>query len=56
MTEGEDPQILEAIHMHNKVIFDCLNQELNVFRPFFSCKGEPYLWFTPGKITFFSIG
>mgnify|MGYP006898468726 CR=1 FL=1 len=44
------------MHVHNRVIFDNLNDELNLFRPFFYCNGEPYPWFIPGKITFFSIG
>ena len=44
------------MHIHNRVIFDHLNDELNLFRPFQSCNGEPYPWFIPGKITFFSIG
>lgn len=39
MTEGEDPIVLEAVHVHNKAIFDCMNDELSVFRPFYSCKG-----------------
>ena len=44
------------MHIHNRVLFDSLNDELNLFRPFFYCNGEPYPWFIPGKITFFSIG
>lgn len=33
----------EAQHIHNKVIFDCVNESLNMVRPFGS-QGEPMPW------------
>lgn len=33
----------EAQHIHNKVIFDCVNEGLNMVRPY-SNQGEPMLW------------
>lgn len=33
----------EAQHIHNKVVFDCVNESLNMVRPFGS-QGEPMPW------------
>jgi hypothetical protein len=33
----------EAQHIHNKVIFDCVNEGLNMVRPYGSA-GEPMPW------------
>jgi hypothetical protein len=33
----------EAQHIHNKVIFDCVNESLNMVRPYGS-QGEPMPW------------
>lgn len=33
----------EAQHIHNKVIFDCVNEGLNMVRPYGS-QGEPMPW------------
>lgn len=46
---------MQAVHSHNRAVFDSLNDELNLFRPFYSCRGEPYIWYFPGSMTFFSI-
>lgn len=33
----------EAQHIHNKVVFDCVNEALNLVRPYGS-QGEPMPW------------
>ena len=33
----------EAQHIHNKVVFDCVNESLNMVRPYGS-QGEPTPW------------
>jgi hypothetical protein len=33
----------ESQHIHNKVIFDCVNESLNMVRPYGS-QGEPMPW------------
>lgn len=33
----------EAQHIHNKVVFDCVNESLNMVRPYAS-SGEPMPW------------
>jgi len=33
----------EAQHIHNKVVFDCVNESLNMVRPYGS-QGEPMPW------------
>lgn len=33
----------EAQHIHNKVVFDCVNESLNMVRPYGS-HGEPMPW------------
>jgi hypothetical protein len=35
---------LEFEHIHNKAIFDCFNECLSIFRPFFLGNGVPYPW------------
>ena len=47
--------ISESQHIHNKVIFDCVNEALNLVRPYGS-SGEPMPWSTkPRKNLIFSI-
>jgi hypothetical protein len=42
---------------HNKCIFDCLNELLVSYRPFYLTKGDPFPWtVSPLKcLTFYSI-
>jgi hypothetical protein len=35
--------ISEADHIHNKAIFDCVNEAMNMVRPY-SLQGEPMPW------------
>ncbi len=34
----------QAVHYHNKAIFDVVNDELQAFRPFYSSEGQPFPW------------
>ena len=35
--------ISEADHIHNKAIFDCVNEAMNLERPY-NLEGEPMIW------------
>jgi hypothetical protein len=35
--------LLELEHIHNKVVFDALNEALDQFRPY-GLKGQPFPW------------
>ena len=44
LTEDEmTDMISEAQHIHNKIIFDCVNEALNLNRPY-NYQGEPMPW------------
>ncbi|EGR29043.1 IQ calmodulin-binding motif family protein, putative [Ichthyophthirius multifiliis] len=48
--ESEKEQIVKEFeHIHNKAIFDTFNEALNIFRPFYTLGGQPYLWSTSEK-------
>lgn len=32
--------------IHNKSVFDCINESINKFRPYFEITGPPYPWTT----------
>jgi len=42
-TEFVDNVITEAEHIHNKVIFDCINEAFDELRPY-GKSGEPKVW------------
>lgn len=35
--------VAESEHIHNKAVFDCVNEALNLFRPY-GLRGEPMPW------------
>lgn len=37
-------EIEEYLHFHNKAIFDCVNECLEFFQPYYSSSGEPFPW------------
>ena len=42
--------------MHDKAIFECFNEALNYFRPYYSIGGPPYIWNCSEKtLTFYFI-
>jgi len=41
--ENESSIIQESVHIHNKAIFDALNESLMKFRPY-GIQGEPMPW------------
>lgn len=44
VVDSSDEFLLELEHIHNKVIFDALNEALDFFRPY-GLNGYPYPWF-----------
>ena len=44
----------ELVEYHNKIIFDCLNESLELFRPY-DIRGKPLMWKTNNKKLTFSI-
>ena len=46
--------ISEADHIHNKAIFDCVNEAMNMVRPY-GIQGEPMLWSKVPRKNVFSL-
>lgn len=34
----------DSIHIHNRAIFDAVNDELQIYKPFYACGGVPFPW------------
>ncbi|EGR33848.1 IQ calmodulin-binding motif family protein, putative [Ichthyophthirius multifiliis] len=53
---NEDDSKLQTIqeyqYIHNKVLFDSLNEALNIQRPFYQMGGKPYPWTKTEKIVY----
>jgi hypothetical protein len=45
----------QAVHCHNRAIFDAVNDELQFFRPFFTSEGEPFPWTNNLGMTHYDI-
>ncbi len=45
----------QAVHCHNRAVFDAVNNELQFFRPFFSSEGEPFPWTNNLGMTHYDI-
>jgi hypothetical protein len=42
--------------LHNRLLLDCLNEALNVYRPYFHINGPPYYWTSSERaLTFYYI-
>ena len=42
--DERDSQMKEYERIHNKSIFDTVNETFNIFRPFYLANGMPYPW------------
>jgi hypothetical protein len=52
---GKSP-FLSYERVHNKAIFDSINEGINIFRPYFIINGQPYPWSQSEKaLTYYFI-
>lgn len=52
----ERRNLVSYAKIHSKAAFDCFNEALNSFRPYFGINGPPYLWnCSESALTFYFI-
>jgi len=52
----QQKSLIECSQIHDRALFECFNEALNNFRPYYSISGPPYIWNCSEKtLTFYFI-